>query len=115
MYETNTCVSECPAEYKTLEDKRECLKCDNTCRECFGPYNNQCLSCYSGYFFFENDNVCSNKECGEFEYRALKKITDAITGIVTTDVVCEQCESSCSLGCYRVGTCKKAEIKAEIK
>jgi len=71
MYEINTCVSECPDDYKIIEETKVCLKCDDSCRECFGPGSNECESCYRNWFFFDNDNVCTDVSCGEFEFRSL--------------------------------------------
>lgn len=61
----NQCFLTCPAGY--FSDAYLCKECHTDCFTCFGPQKNQCLSCYSSYFLFQNDSTCY-KNCPTHYY-----------------------------------------------
>jgi proprotein convertase subtilisin/kexin type 5 len=47
-----TCFDVCPTKTFNLQNTYNCSDCHSTCSECFGPSQNQCLSCIPGLYFY---------------------------------------------------------------
>lgn len=58
----NTCVTECPLDYYSVESTKMCIACLAPCYFCFGSTANHCLSCSLGWFLLESTcyNPCPN-------------------------------------------------------
>ena len=55
------CVGSCPPETFGSAESRRCEKCHDSCRECRGPGENDCLSCFPERFYTEDKNMCTEK------------------------------------------------------
>lgn len=48
------CWYDCPKPYNKNSIDKTCYLCDSTCKTCFGPNDNNCLSCYDSFILDEN-------------------------------------------------------------
>ncbi|EAR97444.2 surface protein with EGF domain and furin-like repeat protein, putative, partial (macronuclear) [Tetrahymena thermophila SB210] len=77
----NVC-SKCIEKYY-LDSSGSCQPCDQTCLNCSGPSNENCLSCVSGLFFQQKSSSCV-QNCDQNQYRDSQN-------------VCQLCHQSCAI------------------
>lgn len=53
-----SCISSCPDGYYQIKKNLTCGVCSNLCKTCYGPNDNQCLSCEDNRFFDGNFSTC---------------------------------------------------------
>lgn len=91
VWDTQVCVNECPAGYKTRPDlfqcvdscpsvgyhdvNDRCIECNEVCNTCFGPNSTQCESCPTNYLFYNDQNTCV-LTCPQYSYQSGNTCSD---------------------------------------
>jgi proprotein convertase subtilisin/kexin type 5 len=73
------CPEKCPCGKYENDEKNTCDKCDNSCKCCTGPKDNECTECHNGTYLHNNKCV---DDCPEGYYKS-------------PDRKCTKCNGNC--------------------
>ena len=63
----SSCITTCPPKFYGDTGQNRCLGCHSSCEECYGLSNEECISCFDGFFLLFEINKCS-LTCSEPTY-----------------------------------------------
>ncbi|XP_074062783.1 proprotein convertase subtilisin/kexin type 5 isoform X2 [Macrotis lagotis] len=79
----NKCLLKCEEGYYADNSSGLCKKCNQDCRECWGPHPTDCLSCHKYFFLLHSKGEC-HRICPEHYYTENRTHT------------CERCHPTCN-------------------